>query len=541
MRNKILTSVILLFIWFFINQVFAQTDAIIFPIPELGNCNNKTECRAFCDKEENVAICTDFAQKHNLVSKDQADKTRKIVEIKTGPGGCQGRDECQKFCDDSANADVCLQFAQDHGFLGQKEVEQAKKISMAIKEGGPGSCKNKTECQTYCSNPEHSPECLDFAEKAGFIPKEDAERLKKFAILMKSGESTGGCQSKEACEAYCQIQSHQEECFAFAEKAGVAKKGDIEKFKEIKGKGPGDCKGEDECRTFCDNPENQEVCLKFAQDHNLIHGDRIEEVRKGTQQLKEHFQNIPPKIVECINSTIGAEKFQSIRNGEIVPGPELGQALRHCFESNNNDNNGQPYGDTQNSGMQGQGESHNTGAGGIMGGPGGCSSPEECRKYCQEHMDECHQKMMQRPENSNHPMISGQPFTSNRPHEFQQPNQPNTSHMPSEFHDQPMMSGRPMPNPNSMTDEQRQKMEMMKQNEQKPTNNQNHVPFDDHQMTPEQQQMREQYMQQHQQNPQQSFQPQQYPREGEYQQPPSREGMMQYQQPQSGETHQYQQ
>ena len=65
---------------------------INFPVAELGNCANKTECKTFCDKTENIQACIDFAKSHNLVTKDESNKAKQLAEaLKSGgPGGCQG-------------------------------------------------------------------------------------------------------------------------------------------------------------------------------------------------------------------------------------------------------------------------------------------------------------------------------------------------------------------------------------------------------------------------------------------------------------------
>ena len=38
--------------------------------------------------------------------------------------------------------------------------------------------------------------------------------------LMRSGETPGGCKSKDECEAFCQNPDNFGQCVAFAEKAG---------------------------------------------------------------------------------------------------------------------------------------------------------------------------------------------------------------------------------------------------------------------------------------------------------------------------------
>ena len=41
--------------------VSAQESTITFPVPELGNCGSKSECRTYCDDLANIKTCVAFA------------------------------------------------------------------------------------------------------------------------------------------------------------------------------------------------------------------------------------------------------------------------------------------------------------------------------------------------------------------------------------------------------------------------------------------------------------------------------------------------
>jgi hypothetical protein len=42
-------------------------DNINYPVAELGNCASKEECKAFCDKQENILECVVFAEQQGLI------------------------------------------------------------------------------------------------------------------------------------------------------------------------------------------------------------------------------------------------------------------------------------------------------------------------------------------------------------------------------------------------------------------------------------------------------------------------------------------
>ena len=328
-------------------------EDIVFPVAELGNCQNETECRAYCDDEENITFCVDFTEKHNLMSKEEISKARAFAQSKNRPGNCKNKEECEAYCEDIKNIDSCLSFAEENGFIGATELKEAKQVVKALKEGAnlPGGCKNKKECEAYCENTDHieecvafaekagfmsgseleeakkaakaiksgikppgnckgkvqcdaycsdsshMEECLNFAEAAGFIPKEEAEMARKIMPLMMKGEMPGGCKSKDQCESYCENESRAEECASFAIKAGFMSQEEYEIFKKTGGKGPGGCKGRDECEEFCENPENQETCFNFGKEHGLIPEEKLKEMEEGREKIKEaFFEDMMPKM-----------------------------------------------------------------------------------------------------------------------------------------------------------------------------------------------------------------------------------------------------
>lgn len=201
------------------SQTGSGPGKITFPIAELGNCGSQVECRAYCDKTENLDACTAFAKEHNLISNDEAD--------------------------------------------------QNQKFSSVLKTGGPGGCTTIDACKAYCSVAQHQQECQDFAQAHGLIKPDDAAKLKKFQSLVSAGQTPGGCTTKDACETYCQDQSHKQECLDFTVKLGAISKDQANKIKQSGTTGPGGCNSKDACEAYCQQTEHQQECLDFAQSHGL--------------------------------------------------------------------------------------------------------------------------------------------------------------------------------------------------------------------------------------------------------------------------------
>ncbi|MEK9154508.1 MAG: hypothetical protein AAB596_00305 [Patescibacteria group bacterium] len=427
-------------------EIGTQQLDISYPVKELGNCKNETQCRTYCDKPENIGACVNFAEKNNLISKEEARKAKAFIKIGEGPAGCKNKKECETFCDNPNNMEVCLNFAEENDLISEEELREARLVAKTVKEGAtlPGGCKNKKDCELYCDNSEHMEECLAFAEQAGFMPEKELKEAKKamkaiksginppgncrgrkecdvycsesihmeecfnFAVaagfieekeveearrimpLMIAGEMPGDCRGKEECEAYCEDGTHSEECANFAIKAGFMKPEEAEMFRKTGGKGPGDCRGKEECEAYCNNSNNAEVCFGFAKEHGLIPEKDIENMREGIEHMKNDFSGAPSEVQECLKSNLGLEILEKIQAGVLMPGPQIGDSMRKCFEGFRPKSMIQGESARLQEGRLQEGMPM-IGSPERMRGPGGCSGFEDCTRYCsdQTHKEEC--------------------------------------------------------------------------------------------------------------------------------------------------------
>lgn len=321
---------------------------ITFPIAELGGCANKNECKNYCNQPENMDVCVAFAKDHGLMTeKDatRAEKFGKIVREGSAPGGCNSPQSCDAYCSNLSHLDECTAFAEKNGFKDE-HYEQGKKIQKFLKNGGatPGNCQTKEECQTYCGDFSHAKECFNFAQKAGIAQKAgknpssrdshepNAAQLEKIMELSQSGETPGGCTSKDACEKYCSDASHREECLDFGVKIGFIQPDEAAKIKQMGGKGPGDCDSPESCRTYCNDQSHQEECFKFAEEHGFMTHEESKNAKEGWMRARQGFENAPPEVQECLKTTLGTNIIDDIQSGKLVPGQDIGDQVRGCFE-----------------------------------------------------------------------------------------------------------------------------------------------------------------------------------------------------------------
>src|SRR3990170_1257681 len=100
----------------------------------------------------------------------------------------------------------CIDFVEKFNLVSSDDLKEIRQVADAKKAGVafPGNCKTKESCMNYCENSANAVVCMEFALKAGFIPKEDAEAVGKILPYLKSGgKMPGGCATKESCDAYC--------------------------------------------------------------------------------------------------------------------------------------------------------------------------------------------------------------------------------------------------------------------------------------------------------------------------------------------------
>lgn len=342
---NILTSISILFMGILIGLALIIAGAlrveassindIVFPIAELGSCEDRLECKSYCDDINHADECIAFAEEHNLMNKKEVKEAKEFVKrgIRSGPGNCTTHGECESYCEDINNIEECLAFAEDHDIISKKELKEARQVAKALREGAelPGGCTNKRSCESYCEDGAHIEECVAFAEKAGFMDKREIEEMRKILPLMKSGQMPGGCTSKEQCEAYCEDDSHLAECVAFAEKAGFMSSQEAEMVRKTGGKGPGGCV-RDECEAYCENPDNQDACFAFAKEHGLISDEDLAHMKEGVGRIREGLQHATPEVVSCLKDKVGPNIINEIENGTFSPSRKSGEAIKGCFE-----------------------------------------------------------------------------------------------------------------------------------------------------------------------------------------------------------------
>ena len=404
---------------------------ISYPVRELGDCQDEAACRSYCDNSQHAKECFAFAKKYNLISeKETKDAEDTFLKVNHGPGGCNSGASCETYCNSVDHLDECIDFAEKNDYYSGDQLAEAKKFRDLVKSGTqfPGGCKDRNTCEVYCNDSKHMEECLNFAERAGFLPQAEIEEARKVLPFMQKGETPGGCTSKEQCEKYCSEDSHAEECITFGQKAGLISPEDAEIIKKTGGKGPGGCRSKGQCDAYCE--DNSDECFQWAQNNGMISEADVTKMKGGLANFREHLDQMPPEVTQCLKDAVGEKNFEKLANGEPIFDRSLEGKMKSCFneitgqlskqlntmppeaaqcikdaigeEGLKKLQSGEFDQNVDFNSLEGcfqqlqtsfgeKGGSGGSGSGGGFAGPGGCKSIEECTAYCKSNLKECGQ------------------------------------------------------------------------------------------------------------------------------------------------------
>lgn len=244
-------------------KVLAAVD-ITYPILELGGCGSKAACKVYCDDSANRPACVDFARRHGVDTSSAASSGRApsarpgggLVGL-TFPipelGGCASKGECKAYCDQPQNRQACFNFAYEKGLVGgSKAAEKLSGLKFPIAE--LGNCGSLSECETYCGQPDHHRTCDAYAKDHGFEPPGGG------------AAGPGGCSGDEECNAYCSNPAHRDECEASWQEHCAPHPDWPECQKGPPGGGPGGCTNDEECRNYCENNPDDEECRRGREE-----------------------------------------------------------------------------------------------------------------------------------------------------------------------------------------------------------------------------------------------------------------------------------
>jgi hypothetical protein len=157
-----------------------------------------------------------------------------------------------------------------------------------------GSCASKEACKAYCDVESHRDACLSFAESHGLMKKEDTDK----ARLILKLKGPGGCVGL-ACKTYCADTTHQDACESFAAEHGLLRAAEVSIVQDIKQNGgPGGCSSATACRTYCADTTHAAECKAFAVEHGL------KPIMQAVQKVEERMASSTEAKTAEINAIL---------------------------------------------------------------------------------------------------------------------------------------------------------------------------------------------------------------------------------------------
>ena len=350
-------------------------DDIQYPIPELGNCKSKSDCKVFCDASKNSDACLTFAEKRNLMSPEELANAKKFQNNgMVGPGSCKGQVACEQYCSDSTKLEECTAFAKKNGLMSDQQLQDSEKVLTAIKNGlKPPACGGPKQCNTYCSNPLHMEECIAFSLAAGIVPNNQKAQMQKTLEAIKQGIKPPACQPNppsdqlgqisqseqglQSCDQYC--GTHQEECMSFSLATGMVpddQKEQMQKTLNVLKQGikPPACQP---------NPPNQSGEPNQSGQPSQQNKNQPNKSSQFGQSLQacDQYCAEPNHVEECVKFSVAIgnmteQQAQSaIKNGNKGPGGCIGKDACDTF-CNNSDNEETCFNFAKDSGMIPEGD-----------------------------------------------------------------------------------------------------------------------------------------------------------------------------------------
>lgn len=257
-----------------------------------------------------------------------------------------------------------------------------------------GYCRDAKECYLYCEIPENKATCWSYgkyqlgSQVLGVSTMSDEEKqymrekAKQYGITFPIAD-LGNCAGPQECRDFCEQPANQATCMDFAKKKGFDKE-----MQESDGMDPGKrdellqqaktelgCTSMESCSRVCESDHSR--CEAFARKHGVHQEPPQSQGRYSAEEKRE--------LMQKAQSELGCTSMESCRSVcETNPGRCMAFAKKHGFDKGHEEDRQQYQ-----SGASPRYGTQRFGSERLPAGRQGCDSEESCKKYCQEHPDEC--------------------------------------------------------------------------------------------------------------------------------------------------------
>lgn len=165
-----------------------------------GECTGKQSCETYCKDTAHIDECLVFAEVAQIIPAEEIAQAKKVAPfLKKGetPGKCKAQEECKNYCKDESHFEECLTFAEKAELVSKEDAELARKTGGK----GPGGCNSKESCETFCDQEENAKTCADFATENKLMGEEELKAIKEGPQKIKDGLEKVPSEMKTAVES----------------------------------------------------------------------------------------------------------------------------------------------------------------------------------------------------------------------------------------------------------------------------------------------------------------------------------------------------
>lgn len=247
-----------------------------------------------------------------------------------------------------------------------------------------GYCRDAKECSLYCQIPENKAPCWSYgkyklgSDVLGVTTMSDEEKrmmenkAKQYNVVFPIADLEN-CAGPQECRDFCEQPTNQSICMDFAKKKGFQKEVssgtglDRQKKDELLTKAQTElgCTSMETCSKICESDHTR--CEAFARKHGVY--------QEPSESRNRYSAEEKVQLIQRAQSELGCTSMESCKSTcEKNPQACMTFTKKHGFDKNEST---KPTPDTApNYGTQRFGKEN-------------CDSEDSCKKYCQEHPDEC--------------------------------------------------------------------------------------------------------------------------------------------------------
>ncbi len=382
----------------------ANAQTAYYPISQLGNCQNRNECKLYCDIPANTPSCWSYNKyviNKNVLGTTTTNITYPIKDL----GNCSDAQACFLYCSQPGNQEACLTYAQKNSLIqqsaGSTPADTSTVLAAAKTELG---CNSKTACINLCSLEANHDKCEKFAQKYGLNTDNIQNSDTSFSpYILNVAKTELGCTDKTSCMLFCTKPENSDKCYAFAQKYNLVSTQVQQKIAEMEKKRTEmlqeakkelGCDSVSSCMDYCSLPNNHDQCSSLAQKIGLIpqSDNKVNQAQSGFGKTMQQSS-----VKNCTDEA-QCQEYCTLHPDQ-------------CPGYNSGSDNSTPSGDEQNHQINPL-QTQNKPATGSYLGPAGCRTEKECQDYCQNHPDQCpgfpqkSPQPQQNSDNGNQPVIS---------------------------------------------------------------------------------------------------------------------------------------